>query len=208
MISQRAHVSLRSRDVVLVLAAAQDCGKRRSLFRIEVQKFVYLLDTFGRMWAAVASPHFATYKNGPYDFRLQSALDSLSFRGFVRASDVRVKDSVATASYSLTAGGHALYREIAEHFPARDGIARRLATRLSGRWRNIIPLVYAEPAYLQERIRGHGVRLSPDTVSSTSAAQLVLEFKRIVISTIGIEPGPSVLEELLFEFLMRTRGPQ
>src|SRR5690242_9365902 len=101
-------------DVMLALREAEKAAV--SPTRIQLQKFVYLVDVLGQIVGLLKPVHgHKTYKNGPYDSAIQNAVDALAFRGFVRIAGVwKTPSGTLGTRYGLAPGGELFLRRYDE----------------------------------------------------------------------------------------------
>src|SRR5689334_16183969 len=105
MTTESQPVVTRMRDVGMSLLAAASFGQ--PLNRVRLQKFVYLLDQVGQL-LRVLPPILGHYsfRNGPFDPRIQNAVDSLAFRGLVDIKGLRrTKEGAVHCDYKLSVAG-------------------------------------------------------------------------------------------------------
>jgi hypothetical protein len=181
--TSQTRVLVRMRDVGLALGAADTYD--RWLTRIQLQKFIYLLDAIGLIFDLLPpSRAHLTYKYGPYDAAIQNAVDSLAFRGFVTASDVRRSpEGDISARYQLSAAGHSWLRRIAdtELFASRWDAALVIGRRINTLgWERLVDLVYAEPTFVSTRPRGYGQLLQVNNGLNNSAAFIIAVINRVL----------------------------
>jgi hypothetical protein len=179
--------TLRMGDVLLAL---KEAGKAQiNPTRIQLQKFIYLTDVLGQI---VGRPKpnngHKTYKNGPYDPRIQNAVDALAFRGVARIAGVwRTPGGHLATQYALAKGGLVVLEKIEgnEDFFAKVWLAQLIGNELRrpGRgWARIVNLVYAEPTYVSTRPSGWGESLDFDNGLKTSSAFLIAAMRRVIES--------------------------
>ncbi len=169
-------IALRMRDVGVALASAGVFNQ--PLGKLQLQKYIYLLDALGGVFETLApSEGHRTYLHGPYDWAIQDAVDSLSFRGLVRIEAVkRHGGGGVMARYRLTGDGNYWVDSLRQtellsrRFRAGDAIARRVE-RIG--WTRLRELVYAEPTFVERASVGYGQELSPATAFDASTRELV-----------------------------------
>jgi len=198
-------VLIRMRDVALALGAAEFYNQ--SLNRIRLQKFIYLLDVVGYLYE-ILPPREAhtTYKNGPYDYAIQNAVDSLAFRELAKVFSVkRSPDGKIHAEYGLTPAGKSWLKILTEEggFGTRWEAALEVAKKVNVRgWSRLVELVYAEPTFASARPRGYGQQLALFNGLENSAAFLMQTINRGISQ--GFEqalPDRELVVELFFRYL-------
>ena len=209
---------LRMRDVVLASSAAS--RYQHALNRIQLQKFLYLVDAITFLFD-IAPPREAhrTYKHGPFDAAIQNAVDCLTFRGLASVKGVsRQADGTTTAFYELTNAGKAWAKDLridvatATRWQATQLVAERAAHGLG--WPRLRDLVYAEPTYVAARPNGWGQYLHPEDTRSTSTALLLRTVESLLPSRAGQPIHRDLLIDLYFDFLesaaesLRLQAPE
>ncbi len=207
MPNQQHRIFIRMRDVVLGLFGAAQY--QQHLGRIQLQKLIYLTDSISTLFTLLP-PQKAheTYKHGPWDNAIQSAVDCLVFRG---CAEVEVRrdtgDGRIACRYSISDSGRRWASKLIE---SAAGTRRWEATmavcdrvNVLG-WRRLRRLAYAEPTYVSARQAGFGQELRPYTFQDATSGAL-LEVMRMVLtpSWNNTPPKASLLVELFFEFLDR-----
>ena len=194
---------LRMSDVGISLAAA---GKyEHPLSRIELQKFVYLLDIVAYLYEILPPREgHVTYKRGPYDFAIQNAADSLAFRGLIDIVSIKQrKQGEIQTRYILNSSGKRWLGQIIEWRPfiAKWEAALSIAKKINQLgWDHIVRLVYSEPTFIDRKTFGYGQRLEPYNGLENTAAS----FFRIITHglTYGFDNNlPN--EELLIKLFIR-----
>lgn len=204
MMTESARVTVRMRDVVLALSASRHFG--RSLNRLRLQKFVYLLDQIGQLLLLLppSKTHYS-FKRGPFDPNIQNAVDALAFRGLVRIVNLRKDaDNGIHAEYSLTLPGEMWL----DQMQVMPGMAeRRRATELLAveidrlGWERLRELVYAEPTYLDAKPHGFGEQLRQLEFGKPSSASIFRAISHALTTGFAREPSIELIVELYFEFL-------
>ena len=150
---------LRMKDVVFCLLAAKTYDLH--LGRLELQKIVYLADSMGvYLFILSNKKNHETYKFGPYDKRIQIAIDALAIREFISYRSTRVVKGNIAYKYSITDKGMSWAKEIVEKYESFE-IRKKIFCGLlySLRKRSLISkvkaLVYAEPMYVDAQEHGH-----------------------------------------------------
>jgi hypothetical protein len=203
MNSDKTSVLIRMRDVGLALRAV--APYERALSRIQLQKFLYLMDSLAGLYELLPplEAHY-TFRHGPYDPFIQSAVDSLSFRGLARIrSLVRRSNGNIASEYSLTiAGVRWSDRMLAHHALAeRNEVAEVVAKQVNRiGWNRLIPLVYAEPTFFNSRPEGYGKKLKPQR-SSTNSSAYVLQLIRYALPKQSSLVTRDVIAEYYFDYL-------
>lgn len=137
----------RMADVVLALGEAEKSHIKPT--RIQLQKFIYLIDVLGQLVGAMKlRESHKSYYNGPYDAAIQNAVDSLAFRGLVRIAGVWKTPSGNTGTkYALAAPGQQFLARINDSIEFRRKVEVvklvGMGVHRSG-WGRIVDLVYAE----------------------------------------------------------------
>jgi hypothetical protein len=169
-------VLVRMRDVGLALSAANQY--EHPLSRIQLQKFIYLMDSLAGIFKLLppSQGHY-TFRHGPYDPAIQSAVDSLAFRGLAQITSLVRRGNGSIASvYSLSNSGVRWATTVRRHpvLSERNTVAEVVAEHVNRLgWDRIVPLVYAEPTYLTSRPEGYGKRLKPQRLLSNSSGYLL-----------------------------------
>lgn len=154
-------------DVLISLYAAK--SQKPRIGRLQLQKYIYLCDTISILWDQTAlGSGYKTYKRGPYDPKIQNAVDALAFRGLVDiyTLDTSNKNEVS-AFYGITKAGIKFIQQIINIPPykKRYSLSKEVSNEITERgWGNILSLVYAEPYYVQEGSIGWGRTLSMNTL--------------------------------------------
>lgn len=205
MSSENISVLVRMRDVGLALGAAGHY--KRSLSRIQLQKFVYLMDSLASIYDLLppTDGHY-TFLHGPYDPSIQSAVDSLAFRGLAQIrSLVRRANGNIASEYSLTKSGERWTDTVRKHpiLLERNSVAEIVAYHVNRLgWGRLVPLVYAEPTFLNSRPEGYGKRLKPQRLLSSSSGYL-LQLIRQALPTSPELATRDVIAEYYFDYLDR-----
>lgn len=198
-------VLIRMRDVALALGAAESYNQ--SLNRIRLQKFIYLLDVVGYLYE-ILPPREAhtTYKNGPYDYAIQNAVDSLAFRGLAQVLRIkRSPNNKIHAEYGLTPAGKSWLKALTEDggFGTRWEAALEVAKKVNLRgWSRLVDLVYAEPTFASTKPRGYGQQLPLNNGLENSAAFLMQTINRGISHGFDqATPDRELVVELFFRYL-------
>lgn len=173
--SEQIRVLNRMCDVGLALYTAKD--HKRSLSRIQLQKFIYLLDVIRYLYEMLPPLEgHKTYKNGPYDSAIQNAVDAMAFRGLVKIRSLTSSNGNITSDYELTAAGLSWVEKLLsdQGIALRQEAASEIASRvkLLG-WHRLVDLVYAEPTFVNARTHGYGQQLTPNDGLENTAALLI-----------------------------------
>jgi len=144
----------RFKDVLLALGAVTHLNL--ALQRIQLQKFIYLLDIFSSTWSEVSKPpRFQPYNHGPYDKNIQNAVDALAFRGLVEVTNINFQGTnKVQASYRLSNAGRIFLPGMILHPVLLEEyqLALEVADEVQRRgWDQIVKIVYAEPTYFSAR---------------------------------------------------------
>ena len=87
--TEKTRVLNRMFDVLIALREAE--RHKKYLTRIELQKFIYLVDSVSNIYEFMPPQEgHKTYFNGPYDLAIQNAVDSLAFRGLVKILSIEL----------------------------------------------------------------------------------------------------------------------
>ena len=203
MSTDNTSVLIRMRDVGLALYAARPY--ERSLSRIQLQKFLYLMDSLAGLYELLppVEAHY-TFRHGPYDPFIQNAVDSLSFRGFSRIhSLVRRSNGNIASEYSLTLSGDRWADRMRSHqaLAERSQVAEVVAKQVNRiGWERLIPLVYAEPTFFTSRPEGYGRKLKPQRALTNSSAY-VLQLIRQALPKQSTLVTKEIIAEYYFDYL-------
>lgn len=154
---------LRMRDVGICLYYASEYDLQ--LKRIQLQKLIYLLDCAGSFINIISIKHgHKTYHHGPYDQKIQNAVDILVFYKLANVLNVRKTDTGVICDYCLTDDGISWVESIKDSNKTtnyRALITKSLLDSLIKRklFHRIIDLVYSEPLYLKNKPSGYGMEL-------------------------------------------------
>lgn len=196
---------LRMRDVVFALSAAKKYDY--ALSKIQLQKFIYLLDITSFFYKYLPPlKAYDTYKRGPYDVDIQNAADSLVFRGLVAATKVIVlSDKSKQAQYELTDAGQSWVLDLidVEDFKIRNEAADSVATQLDRiGWNRLVKLVYSEPTFIARRPHGLGQAIDiTDGLDSSAAFLVELMLKSIRRGDSTINVSRENINTLFFRYL-------
>jgi hypothetical protein len=203
MISETTSVALRMRDVCLALGVASKYAQR--LTRIQLQKYIYLLDVISPVYAMLSPKDgHLTYKHGPYDATIQNAVDALAFCGLVSIAEVKYfKDKSILSEYELSNAGISWLTKLItkETFETRWETTLEIGSHVNRLgWDRLVDLVYAEPTFLTLRKRGYGVQLRPFDGLENSAAFLLSLIEHSFDGS-GKKLGRSMLVDSFFRYL-------
>jgi uncharacterized protein YwgA len=169
-------------DIIIGLGV---CSMYRvNLGRLQLQKFIYLVDALSLLWDLLPSKDgYATYKHGPYDSSIQNAVDVLSFRGFVSVveSDIK-KNSTIIAQYRISEIGKRLFENIikTEPFKRRNEIFEVVSEHVNDRgWEHLLHLVYSEPTFLSKKSMGWGQPLKTGSFLTNLTLELAWNLNNI-----------------------------
>lgn len=196
----------RLKDVLFALAAAGDY--EQPLGRLPLQKIIYLADVLAPIWREVAKPSgFAPYKNGPYDKRIQNAVDALVFREIAQVSTPRFRriDNIE-CQYSLTETGRKLVLQLSALEALHDDLEllREIAREVNRRgWQNIKGLVYAEPTYRTARSSGNAGRLRTDSSTLNLSREFLSDFRESLKGSDGQSVSRRNLVQMFFAVLSK-----
>ena len=203
MSSENTSVLIRMRDVGFALRAVS--FHQRALSRIQMQKYLYLMDSLAVLYELLppVEAHY-TFRHGPYDPFIQSAVDSLAFRGLAKIQTlVRRSNGNIASEYSLSPAGFQWSERmradpvLSERSVLADVVARQV-NRIG--WDRIVLLVYAEPTFLNSRPDGFGKKLKPQRASINSSAY-VLQLIRHALPSQSALVTRDVLAEYFFDYL-------
>lgn len=203
--SETTFTLIRMRDAGFALRAANEHG--RSLSRIQLQKYIYLMDAIAIVFELLppTQAHY-TFRHGPFDPHIQNAVDALAFRGLAKIERLSQRAGKSVASeYALSAAGARWTTALIAQadFATRSEIAEtvgRHVNRLG--WHRLVELVYAEPTFVAARPEGFGKRLKPQRGLSASSAQVLQLIRRVLASRKSV-PRRDVLATYYFEYLDR-----
>lgn len=199
-------VMIRMRDVGLSLLASAPHGQ--FLNRLRLQKFVYLLDQVGQLLRLLPpkAGHYS-FRHGPFDPRIQNAVDSLAFRGLVRIARLhKTKDGTIHAEYALTPAGGSWVQSMIEDpsISNRWRAAQLIALEINRLgWDRLKELVYAEPAYVAARPNGYGEQLRQLQFSVPSSATIFRAIMHALASGFEKQPTVDLVVQLYFQYLSR-----
>lgn len=194
----------RFRDVLFALQAASEFDQQ--LGRLRLQKLIYLSDILSVAWRKVSNPAgFTPYKNGPYDSRIQNAVDALAFRGLVKVTSLSFRQPrITDTNYDLTAEGHAAIASLRDMEPFREelDLFREIAREVDRRgWKNIKALVYAEPTYETARSTNRSGRMRTDSVSVNLSLRILRDFEHAFAAEEALQISRKNFVQLFFAFL-------
>lgn len=199
----------RARDVGLVL---YECNRHNQpLGRLQLQKLVYLLDSVAvcKLLLTPSEGH-EVYFNGPFDSKVQDAVDILVFRGLAQATDITVRPNRhVRCRYEITPAGLEwvkAWRDSLDSLSARAELARELVDAIAYRdaFSRLKQLVYAEPTYSSLRDRGNRFPISLGQLRSNLSAQVLALMDRSFADE-RVPLTPRFLTEFFLEFL-EVRG--
>jgi hypothetical protein len=204
--TETINVMVRMRDVGIALLAAGEYGE--ALNRLRLQKFIYLLDQIGQLLRLLPpmAGHYS-FRNGPFDPRIQNAVDALAFRGIVKISGLhKTIDGAIHCEYSLSSAGKK-WADRMIHAPTivdRWRAAQLISIELNNLgWERLRELVYAEPAYLAARPDGYGQNLRQLEFTNPSSAAIFRAISHALTSGLPRQPTLNVVVHLYFEYLSR-----
>jgi hypothetical protein len=205
LINEQGKVLLRMRDVAFALRVAAEHGQ--SLNRIRLQKFVYLVDVLCRLFDTFPPRDgHVVYRHGPYDKRIQNAVDALAFRGLVKIVRAAEDDSGnLSTEYTLTNPGQMWVSAMlgVDQLLRRHDVAAAVGEEIERRgWHRLKELVYAEPTFVSNRPLGYGRTLKTGDVRTRSSGALLALSDRILGA--GFENPqvtPRLLTRAFFDYL-------
>lgn len=169
-------------DVLISLYATRK--SKSSLGRLQLQKFIYLCDTISLLWnQAALSDGYITYKHGPWDSKIQNAVDALAFRGFVSIASTETSTTKkVSAVYKITPDGCGLVEKLlhTQPFAKRLRLCEEVSDAVTQRgWNNLLSLVYAEPTYVQEGGIGWGRQLKMNSIMTNISSRVLAFFSAL-----------------------------
>jgi uncharacterized protein YwgA len=194
----------RVRDVGVALYSSNTYNE--ILGRLKLQKLLYLTDTLAicKHLLCVKSGH-ETYYHGPYDQKIQNAVDLLGFWGLVRITDINVQEGKIASNYQITHEGEIWIedlvtksRSISQRLELTNAICDSLSQRNA--FSKIKDLVYAEPTYSRLGQKGYGTNLELSNFDSNLSAQVVAKMESIYRSD-KINLSIRYISDFLIEFL-------
>lgn len=197
---------LRVRDVGICLYYASEYDIK--LKRIQLQKLIYLLDCAGSFINTISIEHgHKTYYNGPYDYKIQNAVDTLVFYDLANILNVRKTDTGIICDYCLTDEGISWvksFKDSNETTNYRTIIIKSLLDSLIKRnlFHRIIDLVYSEPLYLKNRPNGYGMELDFSDLDENDSFNYI----SMVLDTCKFEKEENLipfLSDLLIDYLFK-----
>jgi hypothetical protein len=191
-------------DVGLALYGAN--LHKRSLNRIQLQKFIYLLDVVGYLYDIFPPLEgHKTYKNGPYDLAIQNAVDTMAFRELVKVNSLSLSNGNITSDYELTDAGLSWVRKLLSDkgIAIRQEVAREVTAKVNSLgWYRLVDLVYAEPTFATARPHGYGRLLTPNNGLENTAALLIQTLRySLYLGDINVQPDRNLLIDLFFRYL-------
>lgn len=200
----QSSITLRYSDVIMAVAIAKD-DYNCNLTRIQLQKYIYLVDTLSAIWNLVKSVKgHETYRHGPYDQYIQNAVDTLAFRGFIEINNFEILDNGKVfCRYGITNVGKGLLVRLSDqpYFQDRFEMYKIIAKEIDNRgWSNLVALVYAEPTYLSERQKGWGRPLMLDSMLTNQSLQMITMIENVA-SAFNNELPQKTLVSLYFDML-------
>jgi hypothetical protein len=202
MSTETTAVLVRMRDVGLALDASLLYA--RALSRIQLQKYLYLMDSVAVLYKLLppVNAHY-TFRHGPYDPYIQGAVDALAFRGLASIKSLARRSNGNIASeYTLSDAGKRWAQGLRENelFAERGQLAHVVGYQVDRLgWDRLVPLVYAEPTFLSSRPDGYGMKLKPQR-SSTNSSAYVLQLIQHALPS-GSLVNRQIIVEYYFDFL-------
>ncbi|SMG14196.1 hypothetical protein SAMN05661096_00655 [Marivirga sericea] len=179
------YLNHRFKDVIIALAISQDY--ERSLGKIQLQKYIYIIDTLSVIASVVAPKNgHETYKHGPWDRKIQNAADALAFRGFINIDRSLTGERF---SYSLSSSGIELFQRIRKNtnFSKRVRLFELVGIEVNKRgWHKLKALVYSEPTYLGSK-GSWGNKFEYDSLISNSSLRVLKDFDKMFSVPVGEE---------------------
>lgn len=201
--NEQTSTLIRMRDVGFALQNAKAFG--RSLSRIQLQKYIYLMDAISVIFDLLPplQTHY-TFRHGPFDPNIQNAVDALAFRGLASINRlVRRTDGALASEYELSDAG---VRWAAKLASEKDLNGKAQISEIVGMhvdrlgWNRLVELVYAEPTFVGVRPDGYGKRLKPQRSLTASSGQL-LQLIRHALTSRKLPPDGDVVVAYYFEYL-------
>jgi len=169
-------------DVIISLYATRK--NKSNLGRLQLQKFIYLCDTISLLWnQAALNNGYITYKHGPWDQKIQNAVDVLAFRGFVEIDSTETCNAKkVSAFYKITPDGCKLVEQFSQTLPfsKRLRLCNEVSDAVTQRgWNNLLSLVYSEPTYVQEGGIGWGRKLKMNSIMTNISLRVLTFFSAL-----------------------------
>jgi hypothetical protein len=207
--SGEKNITNRMGDVLLALGQAATADITPT--KIQLQKFVYLVDVIGQVLGVLRLREgHKTYRNGPYDVAIQNAVDCLAFRGLVTISGTwRTPSGHLAVRYALAPEGRPLESAIrtSEAFARKSQVVAMVGVELKSiGWGRIVQLVYAEPTFVATRPFGWGAPLIAENGLNVSAAFLLSIMRRFADSLREDAATSAWLTDNFFGYLSSYAG--
>lgn len=191
----QTYLNHRFKDVIIALAIAHEYD--RVLPKIQLQKYIYLVDTLSVI-AEVMAPKqgHETYRHGPWDKDIQNAADALAFRGFI---NLKVSSGGERFSYQLSDSGLELARRLRERdeFSKRINLYKLVGIEVNKRgWHKLKAFVYAEPTYVRSK-GSWGEKFEYDSLLSNSSLRVLKDFEKMF----SVEVGEESLVPIFFKLI-------
>lgn len=197
---------LRMRDVGLSLYYSREYDIQ--LKRIHLQKLIYLLDCAGSFinFISIKNGH-KTYYHGPYDQKIQNAVDTLVFYKLANILNIKKTDTGIICDYCLTDEGTSWIESIKNSnktITYRALIVKSLLDSLMKRnlFYKIIDLVYSEPLYLKNKHSGYDMELDFSNLDENDS----FNYLSMVLDACKYEKEESLipfLSDLLIDYLFK-----
>lgn len=200
------HQNRRFKDVLIALAVTTK--RDVSLYRIQLQKFIYLQEVFSSVWREISKPAgFQPEDHGPYDKHIQNAVDALAFRGLVKITSLEFKHlRKATTTYRLSQEGLKAVELLMKNQILKEELllAEEIANEVERRgWNSIVKIVYSEPTYVVAKNGASGLPLKTNDPSANITFQIVKAFTEV--SSNALSKPMSVKSFVQIAFLVFDR---
>jgi hypothetical protein len=175
-----------------VMAALFVAGEyQQELGRIQLQKYIFLVDTVSLLWEILAPKiGHETYKHGPFDEAINNAVDCLAFKGFVDVVSINVVEKKVDAIYRINSNGVKLHESQLSQpaFLKKLEIYKEVAKQIERRgWKKLKSMVYAEPTYKLSKVGGWGYRFDHSNLLENVTLRILLDFERMIDSNYKIK---------------------
>ena len=177
----KASIYQRYSDVIFALEVSSIFEVE--LGRLQLQKLVYLCDILSLVWMLISVKNGHRTNNfGPYDPKIQNAVDSLSFRGFVNVSHLKIVDhgKKVSSKYKITESGLILATNLKSknYYKTKSEIYFCIAHHIDHRgWKYLKDIVYSEPSYLNKL--GHHKKISTNSYFGNDTYRLIEKFNNL-----------------------------
>lgn len=199
---------LRMRDVGICLKASKK--HNILLTKIQLQKLIYFVDSISSFLYIVSVKHgHSTYLYGPYDRKIQNAIDSLVIRGLADITNIKhtSSDSISCQYYLTSCGvewtDNLIYNNASSKMVY--SIAYNTISSLSKRnlLSHLVELIYAEPIFTKNQRKGYGVNLDFSNLEENN----IFNYLMVVLNTYKIEKDKHISHvcDLAVDYLNQRR---